>query len=96
MWTTTWNENGSRWVYQCWRHSQLDEMRDEDNNGGITTNGNEDREQNHQLWKHSQPDQTRSVNEEDCQKVYCNIMVTGPIDHESHVIPSHDPQSHLR
>ena len=45
-------------------------MRDKDNNSGMTTNVNEDRERNYQCWKYSQPDQTRSVNEEDGQKVY--------------------------
>ena len=31
-------------------------MRDEDDNGSMTTNENEDRERNYQRWKYSPPD----------------------------------------
>ena len=51
-----WNENDGQWVYQCWRYSQLDGLKNKDNNGVMTTKKNEDWEQNHQRGKHSQPD----------------------------------------
>ena len=37
-----WNENGGWGGYQCWRHSQLDGMSNEDDNGGMTANRNKD------------------------------------------------------
>ena len=45
-------------------------MKDKDVNGMMTTNKDEDQEQNYQRWKHPQPDRIRSVNEKDSQKVY--------------------------
>ena len=45
-------------------------MRDEDDNGSMTTNVNEDRERNYQRWKYSQPGQTSSVNKKNGQRVY--------------------------